>query len=90
MFFEDVIAGALLVMAGFLFFLSLASYRRSGVSKLVPVMVLLPLVVVKNLLFVLDAVYETLGGVFPEYLHFIFDIIVLAALVAVRFSGREG
>ncbi len=90
MFLEDVIAGALLIIAGFFFLLSLASFRRSAVGKLVLVMALLLVMAVKNGLVIMDVVHGTFGGVFSGYIHFIFDLIVLAALVAVKFSGREG
>ena len=90
MFLEDVVAGALAVMAAFFFVLSIASYRRSGVKGLLMVSAVLLLVVLKNVFVIADTLWETFGGVFSCYLHFLLDVFLLVVLLALSFKGREG
>ena len=87
-FYEDVIAGALIAASAFFLALALGSYARSRVGKLVPVSVVLAVMLVKNVLVVLDALWGVLGGSLSGWLHFLADAALLSALVAVALVRR--
>jgi hypothetical protein len=90
MFLEDVLAGALLAVAGFFLALSIASYLRSRVERLVPVIILLLVIFAKNLLVLLDALWDVLGGSLGGYYHFAVDLLLFIVLLALVKRGREG
>ena len=90
MFLEDVVTGALLAVAGSFLILSIASYIRSRVERLIPVILLLIVIVLKNLLVLLDALWDVLGGSLGGYYHFAVDLLLVIVLLALVRQGREG
>jgi len=90
MFVEDIIAGAILVLALAFTALAAASYARTREPKLAPVLAVLLVLAVKNVLVILDALWGTFGGALGGYTFFAIDIAGAVCLLAVRLWPRGG